>query len=149
MQKQDYFVKLIPPRATFPGDITPEERATMKRHSEYYGEQFRAGKVLIYGPVMAREVAFGIAVLQVESEAEARQVAEGDPSVTEGLNRVELSPMRVAAAQAKIVTDQDTNRRWEEKGDAGEGSSAGAIRCQPGCPDRAEPPDSCASGAGL
>ncbi len=41
LPKQNFFVKLIPPRATFPGDITPEEMATMKRHADYYAAHFR------------------------------------------------------------------------------------------------------------
>lgn len=99
MASQKYFVKLIPPRTTFPGDITPEEMATMKRHGEYYAGQFQAGRVLIYGPVMAAGGAYGVGVLDVESEAEARQIVEADPSITEGLNRFELWPMRIGGAQ--------------------------------------------------
>jgi hypothetical protein len=38
-------------------------------------------------------------VLNVESEAEARQLVEADPSITEGLNRYELWPMRIGGAQ--------------------------------------------------
>ncbi len=100
MASQKYFVKLIPPRTTFPGDITPEEMATMKRHADYYAAQFQAGRVLIYGPVMAAGGAYGMGVLDVDSEAEARQIVEADPSITEGLNRFELWPMRVGGAQA-------------------------------------------------
>ncbi|HZZ40342.1 MAG TPA: YciI family protein [Acidobacteriaceae bacterium] len=100
MAKQNFFVKLIPPRASFPGDITPEEMATMKRHADYYAAHFQAGRVLIYGPVMAAGGAYGMGVVDVESEAEARTLVEADPSITEGLNRYELWPMRLGGAQA-------------------------------------------------
>jgi uncharacterized protein YciI len=100
MTKETYFVKLNPPRTTFPADITPGEMATMKRHADYYAAQFQAGRVLIYGPVMAAGGAYGMGVLNVETEAEARQIVEADPSVTQGLNRYELWPMRVGGAQA-------------------------------------------------
>ena len=100
MATQKYFVKLIPPRATFPGDITPEEMATMKRHSDYYAAQFQSGRVLIYGPVMDAGGPYGMGVLDVDSETEARRIVEADPSITEGLNRFELWPMRIGGAQA-------------------------------------------------
>ena len=73
----------------------------MEAHSRYFDEHFAAGRLLIYGPVMATSGAFGLAVLEVESEAEARGFGEADPSVRGGLNRFEIYPMRVSAARAK------------------------------------------------
>jgi len=95
MAKQHYFFKLISPRATFPFDITDGEKRLMEEHSRYFEEHFVAGKLLVYGPVMAASGAFGMAVLEVESEDEARRFGEDDPSVKGGLNRFEISPMRV------------------------------------------------------
>jgi len=102
MNKQHYYFKLIPPRATFPMDITPSERALMEDHSVYCDQQFRAGKLLIYGPVMAPAGAFGFAVLELADEAEARQFSENDPSVRGGLNRFEIYPMKVVTSRAKV-----------------------------------------------
>jgi len=73
----------------------------MEAHSRYFVEQFRAGRLLLYGPVMAKSGAFGLAVLEVDGEAEARRFGEGDPSVIAGMNRFEICPMRVSAARAK------------------------------------------------
>lgn len=101
MDKQYFFFKLIPPRATFPSDITPEEGALMKQHSDYCQQQFDAGKLLAYGPVMAPQGAFGMGILEVADEAEAQHFGENDPSVLGGLNRFEFYPMRVANARAK------------------------------------------------
>jgi len=81
--------------------MTDEERLLMGAHSRYFGEQFAAGRLLLYGPVMATSGAFGLAVLEVEDESEARRFGEGDPSVIGGLNRFEIYPMRVSAARAK------------------------------------------------
>ena len=78
MSKQHYFFKLIPPRPTFPQDMTDEEKRLMEAHSRYFDEHFAAGRLLLYGPVMATSGAFGLAVLEVESEAEARRFGEGD-----------------------------------------------------------------------
>jgi len=101
MTKEHYFFKLIPPRPTFPHDMTDEERLLMEEHGRYFQEQFAAGTILLFGPVMATGGAFGLAVLEVDNEAEARQFGEGDPSVRAGLNKFELYPMRVSAARAK------------------------------------------------
>lgn len=100
LNKQHYFFKLVPPRPTFPQDITEAERRLMDEHLRYFQDHFAAGRLLLFGPVMATGGAFGLAVLEVETEAEARQFGEGDPSVKAGLNRFELYPMRVAAARA-------------------------------------------------
>jgi uncharacterized protein YciI len=100
MGKQHYFVKLIPPRPTFPFDMSSEERALMMEHVKYTQEKFAAGKVLIFGPVMAPEGAFGVAVFEVADEAELRGIMENDPTVRAGLNKFELHPMKLGAAQA-------------------------------------------------
>ncbi len=103
--KQHYFFKLIPPRPTFPGDITDAERRLMDEHSRYFQEHFAAGRLLLYGPVLAPRGAFGLAVLEVDNEAEAQRFGEGDPSVKAGLNRFEFFPMRVSAARARKQDD--------------------------------------------
>jgi uncharacterized protein YciI len=101
MEKQHYYFQLIPPRSTFPQDITSEERAVMEKHSEYFRQQFELGSLLLYGPVMAMKGAFGLAILEVADETEARRFGEDDPSVRAGLNRFEVHPMRVVASRAK------------------------------------------------
>ena len=73
----------------------------MDRHSEYFQQQFDAGKLLLYGPVMAPDGAFGVAILEVADEAEARQFGEDDPSVRAGMNRFAICPMRVTGARSK------------------------------------------------
>jgi uncharacterized protein YciI len=93
--KLRFFLKLIPPRPTFATDITPEEAKLMRQHADYWTAEFAKGTVLIIGPVLDPKGIFGIAVLETTSEAEAYTLAENDPSVKAGLNRVELSPMQL------------------------------------------------------
>jgi uncharacterized protein YciI len=100
-----FFVKLVPPRATFPFDMTADERAFMQQHVAYFGRHFDAGKVLIYGPVMAADEPYGMGVLDVTDEAEARSIMENDPSVKAKLNRYELAPMRIGGAQGQRSTN--------------------------------------------
>jgi hypothetical protein len=99
MSQQHFFVRLIPPRATFPMDMTAEEKLLMQEHVRYTQEKFAAGKVLLYGPVMATAGPFGMAVFAVADEAEVREVLENDPTVRGGLNTFEVYPMRVGGAQ--------------------------------------------------
>ena len=101
MAKQTYFFKLIPPRSTFPADITPDEAGLMEQHRVYWAERLAAGQVLAYGPVLVPGGAFGLGILEVEDEAEARRFGVNDPSVLAGLNTFEIHPMRVVASRAK------------------------------------------------
>ncbi|HEX4580790.1 MAG TPA: YciI family protein [Acidobacteriaceae bacterium] len=96
-----FFLKLIPPRPTFAMDMSADERALMMQHVAYVGEHFKSGKVLIYGPVMAAEGSFGMAVLDVADEAEARALMENDPTVIAKLNTYEISPMHIGGAQGR------------------------------------------------
>jgi hypothetical protein len=101
MAKQHYFFKLIPPRPTFMQDYDGRGEALDGRARALFSGSFAAGKVLLFGPVMASGGAFGLDVLEMDSEAEARKFGEGDPSVKAGLNKLEIHPMRVSAARAK------------------------------------------------
>jgi uncharacterized protein len=99
MSKQHFYFKLIPPRVTFGADMTAEERALMMEHVRYTREAFDAGKVLIYGPVMASAGAFGVAVLEMEDASEVQRFGDEDPSIKAGMNRFEFCPMKIGAAR--------------------------------------------------
>jgi len=99
MSKQHFYFKLIPPRPTFGTDMTAEEKALMQQHVAYTREAFDAGKVLIYGPVLASTGAFGVAILEMDDAAEVQKFGDEDPSIKAGMNRFEFFPMRVGAAR--------------------------------------------------
>jgi uncharacterized protein len=101
MAKQYFYVRLIPPRATFASDMNADERALMQQHGAYLRGQFDQGKVLMFGPVLDPADNFGMAVLEVRDISEAQQLMEHDPSVLAGMNRFKISPMVVGAARAK------------------------------------------------
>jgi uncharacterized protein len=73
----------------------------MEEHGTYCAQEFEAGKLLLYGPVMAPDGAFGVGILEVADADGARQFGEDDPSVRAGMNRFEFYPMRVSNARAK------------------------------------------------
>jgi uncharacterized protein len=99
MEKCHFFLRLVPPRPTFAHDMSDAERAVMLEHVAYFKQQFEAGRVLIYGPVLFPTESFGMGVVEVADEAEVRAMMDADPSVVAGLNRYELAPMRVGAAR--------------------------------------------------
>jgi uncharacterized protein YciI len=92
-----FFVKLMGPRPTFAQDMSDEERQLMVQHGKYLLSAYEAGKLHIYGPVMAPEGAFGMAVFEAADEAAVRKVMDEDPSVLSGMNRYEIYPMIVGA----------------------------------------------------
>jgi len=91
---EHFLSKLIPPRPTFPADMTGAEAAVMQEHFGYWVGLMKERKVVAYGPVMDPKGTYGIAVLEVEDEAAARAIAENDPAVRADAGfRFELSPM--------------------------------------------------------
>jgi uncharacterized protein YciI len=46
--------------------------------------------VVAFGPVLHPDGAFGIGIIQVNDEDEAKTFAENDPSITSGLNTYEF-----------------------------------------------------------
>jgi uncharacterized protein YciI len=98
-EKQHYFLRLVPPRPTFPFDMSDGERALMEAHVTYIRAEFDAGRVLAYGPVLDAGHPYGMGILAVDDEAEARAICDQDPTVVAGLNRYELSPMRLGGIQ--------------------------------------------------
>ncbi len=74
--------------------MTEQERALMQQHAAYWAEQFKTGKVLILGPVNDPKGVFGMFVVEC-TQAEAQAMADGDPTVKAGLNKMDVMPMRV------------------------------------------------------
>ena len=100
MSVQYFSVKLIPPRPNFNAtNMTAEERRLMGEHQVYLRGFFDEGKGLIYGPVMASPGWYGMAVMAVDNEQEARRILDADPTVVGGMNTYELFPMMLGGAR--------------------------------------------------
>jgi len=93
-QPQYYFVQLLGTREGWPDDMTPDEEKIMSEHFDYLKKLTAKKKVYMAGPVF--DAKFGLIVLAVESEAEARAIMENEPSVKAGVHTFELSSMRVS-----------------------------------------------------
>ena len=98
MAKRHFFVRLIPPRATFPYDMSPEEESLMASHAEYLRGQFEDGRLVVYGPVLS-ENPFGLIVAEADEEREVHELMAGDPTVAAGLNTYDIAPMHVTGAR--------------------------------------------------
>ncbi len=89
-----FFCRLVAPRPSFPGDMTPAEAAAMQAHVAHWTRFADIGKALAFGPVLDPAGPWGLGLLSVADAAEARAFTEGDPVVTAGLGfRYEIHPM--------------------------------------------------------
>jgi uncharacterized protein len=77
-----FLYKLIPPRPTFPADMTEKEGAVMEEHFGYWAGRVEERQAVAYGPVMDPSGMYGIAVMEVADESAARVIAESDPAIT-------------------------------------------------------------------
>jgi uncharacterized protein YciI len=92
-----FLLRLIGPRPTFPQDMTEAERTLMQQHGAYWSAFVEKGKVIVFGPVADPAGAWGMAVLAVEDEQEARNLGEHDPVILAGIGfKIALLPMPAA-----------------------------------------------------
>jgi uncharacterized protein YciI len=87
-----YFLKLNPRRPTFSHDMTPEERTIMTQHVAYWTDLMAKGLVVVFGPVFDPKGAYGIGVVEMESEERLLEFIKNDPAAT--INSYEHYPMR-------------------------------------------------------
>lgn len=90
-----YFVfRLLPPRATFLSDITEDEKKVMGAHAAYWSKLLGEGKVVAFGPVGDPKGPWGLGVVGVPTEADARAIEANDPAIkSERGFRTEVLPM--------------------------------------------------------
>lgn len=90
-----YFLcKLIPPRASFAQDMTPEERSAMEEHVQYWTARMVEGIALVFGPVLDPAGPWGLGVVRVPDQAGLRRLQEEDPAIRAGIGlRYEAIPM--------------------------------------------------------
>ena len=91
MAKQYFFLKLLPPRATFTVDMTADERKIMLDHIAYWAPYVEKGIMVAMGPVMDPAGGYGVGIIEVDSKEELDALIDGDPATT--LHRYEVYPM--------------------------------------------------------
>jgi uncharacterized protein YciI len=86
--------KLLPPRPTFPADITPDEARLMQQHAEYWKGLMRQGQVIAFGPVGDPKGPYGISLVRLEDGADPAPLGANDPVVLANAGfRIEAYPM--------------------------------------------------------
>jgi uncharacterized protein YciI len=91
--KIHFMLKSTPPRITFHQDMTTEERNIMLQHIAYWTEKQNQGIALVFGPVLNPTAPQGLAVIEVENEAQVPTLVAEDPAVIAGIMTTEFYPM--------------------------------------------------------
>jgi uncharacterized protein YciI len=98
-----YLFRLQPTRsdmhATGP---TQAEAEAIAAHFGYLQRLMERGAVLLAGRTTALDdAAFGLVLLQTDTESQAQALMQADPAVAQGVMRGELHPFRIALWSAK------------------------------------------------
>ncbi|NLV58992.1 MAG: hypothetical protein GXY67_09485 [Clostridiales bacterium] len=89
-------MRLIPSLLS-PESWTPREEEIVQRHFTRLQDLLHEGKLLLAGKTAGIDLTtFGIVILEVDSQDEARALMESDLSVTDGIMTAELYPYQVA-----------------------------------------------------
>jgi len=91
---EHYLIMYHPPREGFAENATPEESAIIEKHFAYLAGLHKKGQLLMAGRIA--DARFGIALLEVENEAQAQELMKNDPAVAGGVFTGELLPFRMA-----------------------------------------------------
>lgn len=86
-----FYVRTNNPRPTFHLDMTPDERAKMQRHVEYWTAAARRGQAIVFGPVNDPQGVYGVGIYDVRDESEMRELLYQDPA--KGLLRYDVFSM--------------------------------------------------------
>jgi uncharacterized protein len=89
-----YFVyKLIPPRPTFPVDMSDAEAAIMEQHFAYWSRFEQRGIVVVLGPVLDPSGTWGLGVVAGDDPNDINALGAEDPAVKSGMSTFEVYAM--------------------------------------------------------
>ena len=91
--KMHFMLKSTPPRTTFHQDMTVEERSIMLKHIAYWTDKQNQGIALVFGPVLNPVAPHGLAVIEVENEAQVPKLIAEDPAVMASIMTTEFFSM--------------------------------------------------------
>jgi uncharacterized protein len=95
--RKSFFLKLNPLRSTFMSDMTDDEKMIMQKHVAYWAPYIDDGTVIVLGPVFDPKGGYGIAVIQVDTDEQLKELTDNDPG--NGLNHYEIYPMKAVTRQ--------------------------------------------------
>jgi len=92
MNKKYFVLKLNPSRPDFAQTMTAEEKDIMQQHIAYWKPYLDQGVMLIFGPVMDPEAAYGLGIVAVDNEDEVKRLIDNDPASK--INIYEYHPIK-------------------------------------------------------
>lgn len=101
-EKEQYAIVLKPvPRLLDAANWTEEDNQAVASHFQRLKAFTETGKVILAGRTLNEDASqFGLIIVEVGSEAEAREIMDQDPAVKAGVMTAELFPYRVALMRA-------------------------------------------------
>ena len=93
-----FLYKLIQPRLTFIQDMTEAERKVMQEHATYWKCLIDDSIATIFGLVLDPRGPWGVGIVDVANESDARALGTNDPAVKAGLT-FDVSPMPCAVVR--------------------------------------------------
>lgn len=99
--KQFVYVLKLVPRLLNEKNWTEQDNRIVGRHFRRLQQLLKDGKVIMAGRTLNESDAsqFGVVILEVSSEEEARKIMEEDDAVKEKIMTAELFPFRVALSR--------------------------------------------------
>jgi uncharacterized protein YciI len=91
---------LRPVRLAMVEDPTEAEQTIQADHFAYLRRLRDEGRLIVAGPSPAGEDTFGLVVLSIEDEDEARAAMAADPAVAAGVMTATLRPLRLSVVRA-------------------------------------------------
>ncbi len=103
-----YFLcKLVPPRPSFPHDMTAAEADLMAAHAAYWTGLTDQGIAVAFGPVADPKGFWGLAIVEADDEDESRALAAEDPVSRAGAGFVyEIYPMPQAVVRPHHASER-------------------------------------------
>lgn len=98
---QHYLIRLIPARAEVVAAPTEKEQKIIVEHFRHLQKAMADGKVLLAGPSVNGKDTFGLVVVEVANEAEAKVIMEADPAVQAGVFKGEVLPFNLALMKGR------------------------------------------------
>ena len=98
-----FLYKLIPPRPTFDKDMSETEAAIMGRHVAYWQRLTERGSAIVFGPVSDPAGAWGLAVVEADTNEQVRALGDADPAVVSGLARFEVCALPGAIVRRGVA----------------------------------------------
>ena len=97
-KKQFIFVLKLAPRLLNEKNWTEQDKAVVGRHFRRLQQLLKEGKVILAGKTLddTDPSQFGVVILEVGSEEEARKIMDEDEAVKEKIMTAQLFPFRVA-----------------------------------------------------